>query len=265
MPSHRTHRRRRLRGPLPALVLISVLLPSLPGTSIHAICHGSPVGYDFAAALYDANLQCGGTVLPGGGGWILTAAHCGNVLAVGLRGRPGRFKTAECYSHPQFNVLTLENDVAMIRLASPPAGLQGLRPVDAGWKETTLQPLIIAGWSGCSDDLSQALRSASVLTVPVDACRTFYKLQMSSYIINPAENLCTDVVNSRVFNGDSGGPVIAKVNGQDRLAGVISVGVGPPTGPMKLPDRHTRVTDYLTWIQQVQAGVQQARSRRCGT
>jgi trypsin len=263
MTSHRTHRHSRLRGSLPALVLITLLLASLPGARVHAICNGSPADFEFAAALYDAHLQCGGTVLEGG--WILTAAHCGNVLTVGLHGRPGRIKTAECYWHPQFDQQTLENDVAMIRLDSPPADLQGLSPVDADWTEAGLEPLIIAGWGGCSNDLSQTLLYASVLTVPVDTCKAAYKLPMSDYVINSAENLCTDVIKSSVFNGDSGGPVIVSVNGQLRLAGVISVGAAPTKGPMKLPDRHTRVTDYLDWIHQVQAGDKPARSRRCGT
>src|SRR6202158_5012515 len=222
MSSHRQQYRRQPRRPLAALVLISILVASLPATGAHAICNPSPAGsgFEFVAALFDANLQCSGTVLPGG--WILPAAHCGNVGHVALPHRPGQLAIAECWSHPQFNETTLENDIAMLRIANPPAGLQGLPPVASGWVAAKQQPLTIAGWSGCAV-LAPTLGRASVMAVPVDACIKQYQMQKSDFVISPAENLCTEVGKSRVFNADSGGPVIVQLNGQPRLAGGISV------------------------------------------
>lgn len=48
--------------------------------------------------------------------------------------------------------------------------------------------------------------------------------------------------------GDSGGPLMTSVNGNWFLIGVVSL--GPPCGKSTLPGVYTRVSSYMSWIEE---------------
>jgi secreted trypsin-like serine protease len=226
------------RYPRVAILLLSAVLGLWPSGRAQAICNGHAVttGFDFVVALFiNGTFECGGTMLPGG--WILTAAHCGNIETVIARSKVlttssgDKLPVDRCLRRADFKRATGENDLALIKVNSP-LPVPAVSLVNPGWHEGA-DPLTILGY--VCNPLFQ-LGQASVMPLAAATC---------AGSVASSKVLCTSIANDvGVGLGDSGGPVLAG----SQLAGVISHGFGTN------PDRHMRVTEYLDWIARVQAG-----------
>jgi len=243
----------------------------------HFIIGGEPVErntYPWMVALaynVDADLVqrqfCGGSIIADQ--WVLTAAHC----LYGRSGAPIRtdaFKVAinvtnlndpnvpeldvaNIYIHPAYdhNGRNPHSDIALLELAQP----TGITPMTLSTKPTDkligLQSTAI-GW-GAVDNSNPAepqfpvwLHTVDVPIVSMDECNA-----PESYAENIYPNqLCAGFKAGGKDScvGDSGGPLIATIDGVVQQVGVVSFGFG-----CALPNYYGIYTDvpyFIGWINQ---------------
>jgi hypothetical protein len=185
---------------------------------------------------------------------LLTAAHCVEFFAglhdfegvspeslnvlLGVRNLPftegPRLKVVGVVVHPQYNKSSLENDLALVKLAQPVsvAPLALARQSDAALYQAGASATVL-GWGFTSPDypiLPVTLQQAAVPIQSDATClselgRYFKGATMLCAGTKASSPTATDGVDS--CKGDSGGPmVVADGNGGWKLVGVVSWGLG---------------------------------------
>ena len=204
---------------------------------------------------------CGGTVYRDV--WIITAAHCMKgltkdemVVIAGVNrltsGTP-RVAVEKIVSHPKYNPVTKDNDIALVKLAKPLKFSDRVKPAQliTVAEENTLtmgSDLTVTGWGATFEggDPIGTLQFLNVDFVDRTTCNkplsyngkiTTNMLCAGKYDDDPAKlgDSC---------QGDSGGPLV--IRGQAKLAAVVSWGQGCAQ-PLKY-GVYARVTPYAAWI-----------------
>ncbi len=195
--------------------------------------------------------------------WVLTAAHCVSGLSASdIDLAPGAYDLASFSGprigakrlivHPDYDTTNIQNDIALIEMeqasSQPTITLFSGQSNDNTPADLTGVMLTALGW-GMADGSNywyypEVLRQVDLPVVSNSYCNVIYGTILG------AGQLCAGYyVGKDVCNGDSGGPVVTRIDDQWVHAGLVSYGV-PCDTYYGWYGVYTRTSAYRDFIRQ---------------
>ena len=219
--------------------------------------------YPWQVFLVSGNNLCGGTIIEDK--WILTAAHCvfdirGREISASnmqvIAGTTNPFDSAQgvvhyvkdVIIHKDYSVVKLDYDIALLELQEE-IWLDNAEPVSFITAEDSslgaADPGVLAtltGWGSVQVDpevFPETLQQVQLPIVSNNVASQVWGPIPPTFLMAGYDNAGKDACN-----GDSGGPLVVPVDGENKLAGIVSWG----SENCDTYGAFTRVSLFETWI-----------------
>lgn len=139
-------------------------------------------------------------------------------------------------------------DIALIRMKQKVVFRRNISPICLpSSNQRNFSNLFVAGW-GTTDPMdpnstSELLRETEVREWSSRRCMIPYSRFSITW-----RTLCANMENKDSCNGDSGGPLMTRVQGNIYLAGIVSYGKELKCGLKSIPGIYTRVSSFSHWV-----------------